>query len=302
MYDIIIIGAGCAGMTAGIYAARAGAKVVIIESEGIGGQIASSPKIDNFPAFESLSGAEFSDKLYEQTTSFGVDFEFDTILNVEKKEEKHFIAHGESADYEGKSVILALGMKHRTLGLEREDELVGCGLSYCAVCDGPFYENGTVAVAGGGNTAFQMAIYLSGICKKVYLIHRRNAFAADQMLVDKANAIENIEYVTPYNVVKLNGDSSVESITIKNKEDGSEKDIPLECLFVAIGNNPNTGFIRDIIECDEVGFIKSSEMCTTNIKGIFAAGDCRVKTLRQLVTASNDGAIAATNAFNYVKD
>ena len=298
MQDIIVIGCGAAGMTAGIYASRAGADVLILEGNSVGGQIASSPKIENFPAFESGSGLEFSEKLYSQAESFGVKFEFDKATSIEKTE-NGFNVKCEFGSYEAKSVIIATGMSHRKLGIEREEELVGNGVSYCAVCDGAFYEGMEVAVNGGGNSALQEALYLANICKKVYLIHRRNEFRADEILVKQVKSCQNIEIVTPCTIKSLCGEESLTSIIVKSEE--KEKEIDVRCLFVAIGSNPDTEFIKDFIKLDENSFVDSDESCRTNIEGIFVCGDCRKKKLRQLTTAVADGAVAAVNAVDFCR-
>ena len=295
-YDIVIIGAGTAGLTAAIYAARAGKKVLILENEGIGGQIATSPKVENYPGFSEISGMEFSDRLYEQASALGVELELDKAEKIIDNGETKTVKT-EYGEFSCKAVIIATGVKHRHLGIEAEEKYMGRGVSYCAVCDGAFYKGKDVAVVGGGNSAVQSAIMLSNICNKVYLIHRRDEFRCEKKLSDEVRAIENIELVLDSTIKDLQGDSKLASILTENKS-GEFKEINAEGLFVLVGQIPENGVFADLITLDESGYIVAGEDCKTNIDGIFAAGDCRTKAIRQLTTAAADGSVAALAACN----
>ena len=301
MYDIIIIGCGPAGMTAAIYACRAGMNVLIIEGEGIGGQISYSPKVENFPAFPALSGAEFAEKMYDQVESFGAQAEIDTVTAV-KKNGEGFTVFTEDNTFECKSVIIATGLKHSKLGVEGEDELIGNGISYCAMCDGDFYRDRVVAVVGGGNSALQEAIYLSSICSKVYLIHRRDEFRADKALVDQAESIDNIIFELCYTVDGFICDDGVlKSVKLKGTKGNADKTTDVSGIFAAVGKLPQNEIFAGLIELDEKGYIKADESCKTNIDGIFVCGDCRTKQIRQLTTAASDGAIAGSAAAEWAR-
>ncbi|HHU84195.1 MAG TPA: FAD-dependent oxidoreductase [Clostridiales bacterium] len=285
-YDVAIIGAGIAGLTAAIYSSRAGKSVVIFEGEGIGGQIASSPVVENYPAYSEISGMELSDKIYEQAINLGAELEFDKVVEIIPG--KKAIIKAEYSEYTADKLIIATGAKHRHLGIEREFDLVGRGISYCAVCDGTLYKGGTVAVVGGGNTAVTSAIYLSGICKKVYLIHRRDEFRADVELAERAKNISNIEMKLSRTVSRLIGDDKISQIELNDGEI-----LDLDALFVNIGQVPNTELVRDLLNLDESGFIIADESCKTKYDNIFVAGDVRTKVARQLTTAAADGTVAA---------
>lgn len=296
MYDIIIIGAGCAGLTAAIYASRAGKKVLILENEGIGGQIATSPKVENYPGFSSISGMEFSDKLYEQADALGVSIEFDKAEQIIDNGYTKTVKT-EYGEYECRAVIIATGVKHRHLGIDAEERYIGKGVSYCAVCDGAFYKGKTVAVVGGGNSAVQSAIMLSSICEKVYLIHRRDSFRCEAKLAEDVKAINNIELVLNSTVKNLEGEDKLSAIIVENN-DGSQTKLNAEGLFVLVGQVPENSNFADIIALDESGYIIAGEDCKTNVQSVFAAGDCRTKSIRQLTTAAADGSVAALAACN----
>ena len=294
MYDIIIVGAGPAGMTAALYARRAGKSVLLIEKETIGGQITFSPCVENYPFVKKMSGMELADNLFEQINELGAEIEFDRVVSVENDGDiKRVICDGGS--FEAKAVILAGGAKHRKLGIANEDEFVGSGVSYCAVCDGAFFKNKDTAVVGGGNTALQDALYLSDICRKVYLVHRRTEFRGDAGLVSKIKERTNIEIVTPSRITALLGDGKLSGIELD-----SGRRILLDGLFVAVGQSPENEPFASVIELDRSGYADSSEECTTRTAGIFVAGDCRKKAVRQLATAVSDGAAAATHACEYL--
>ena len=300
MYDIIIIGAGPAGMTASIYARRALKKVLVLEAISYGGQIINTLDIENYPVESHISGFDFSTKLYNQAVELGAEFIFEKCIKVDKNDSS-FEVFTTSSKYQCKSLIIATGADNRKLGLDKEVEFIGKGLSYCATCDGAFYKKRDVAVVGGGNTALEDALYLSNICNKVYLIHRRDEFRGDNSVVEKIKGKTNIDIIYNSNVSKLIGDERLNAIEISNL-DGSKKEINVSGLFVAIGKIPENDIFKDIIEIDENGYILASEHCHTNIDGIFVAGDNRTKMLRQLVTATSDGAIAATEAIHYLEN
>lgn len=293
MYDIIIIGAGPAGMTAAIYAARANKKVLVLEALSYGGEILNTLKIENYPVEENISGFDFATKLYNQIIKLGVEVKLEKVISINESKE---VKTNESV-YTSKSIIIATGLNNRKLNLPLEEELTGKGISYCATCDGAFFKGKDVAVVGGGNTALEDALYLSDICNKVYLIHRRNEFRADPITIDKVLNKNNIKVMYDTIITKINGNNYLESIEVNNNEI-----IAINGLFIAIGKIPNLNYLNNIIETNEDGYIKSNELCHTNIEGIFVAGDIREKTLRQLVTATSDGAIAATEAIKYINN
>ena len=300
MYDIIIIGAGPAGMTASIYARRALKKVLVLEAISYGGQIINTLDIENYPVESHISGFDFSTKLYNQAVELGAEFIFEKCIKVDKNDSS-FEVFTTSSKYQCKSLIIATGADNRKLGLDKEVEFIGKGLSYCATCDGAFYKKRDVAVVGGGNTALEDALYLSNICNKVYLIHRRDEFRGDNSVVEKIKGKNNIDIIYNSNVSKLIGDERLNAIEISNL-DGSKKEINVSGLFVAIGKIPENENFKDLIKMDDNGYIIAGEDCHTNIDGIFVAGDNRTKMLRQLVTATSDGAIAATEAIHYLEN
>lgn len=300
MADIIIVGAGPAGLSAAIYARRAGMNTVVYEAESYGGQIINTPEIENYPAIAKISGFDFADGLYKQAEALGAEIKFDKVTEIKPVEGGFEVATEYSGTETCKAVVLAVGAKNRHMGIAREEELTGKGVSYCATCDGAFYKGKTVAVTGGGNTAVEDAIYLCGMAEKVYLVHRRNEFRAEETLVNAAKAIENLEFVTPYVVKELKGEPKLSSVVLENREDGSEKELTVDGLFVAIGQEPATASFKDLVTLSG-GYIEAGEDCRTNIPGIFAAGDGRTKKVRQLTTACADGAVAALAAVDFIK-
>ncbi|MGI5990428.1 MAG: thioredoxin-disulfide reductase [Lachnospiraceae bacterium] len=300
MTDIIIIGAGTAGLTAGIYACRAGKTVKVLESVAYGGQIINTPDIENYPGIAHISGFDFAQQLYDQATALGVEVLFESATSIETEGNIKKVTVGSGNTYECKAVILATGAKNRHLGLDREDELVGKGISYCATCDGMFFRGKDVAVNGGGNTALGDALYLSGICHKVYVIHRRDQFRGSEADAEKLTKLNNVEFVMSSTVTALNGDVKLESIDVTNKLSGEVRKIPVSALFIAIGQTPDNKAFENLVRLDEKGYIVAGEDCRTSCDGIFAAGDCRTKSLRQLTTAAADGSIAATAACEYI--
>lgn len=294
MYDVIIIGAGPAGLTAAIYARRANKKTLVLEATTYGGQIINTLDIDNYPLEPHISGIDFAKKLYNQAKDAGAEIEFEKVTEIVNNGDVKTVKT-EDDEYEGKTVIIATGSMNRKLGLENEDMLVGRGISYCATCDGAFYKDKNVAVVGGGNTALEDALYLSDIAKKVYLIHRRDEFRGDAETIETLREKNNVEFIMNSNVTKLVADKTLEKIEIND-----EKMIDIDGLFVAIGRTPANVEFKDLVKLDESGYIEAGEDCKTNVEGIFVAGDNRTKAVRQLVTATGDGAIAATNAIKYL--
>ena len=297
MTDIIVVGAGTAGLSAAIYALRAGKSVLVFEQLTYGGQIINTPEVENYPGIKSISGFDFATGLYEQATSLGAVIESAQVENVEDGVVKKVTAGGKI--YECKAVILSTGAKNRPLGLEREEELTGSGVSYCATCDGAFYKNRAVAVSGGGNTALEDALFLSGYCSKVYLVHRRDAFRGEAKLAERLREKENVEFVLNANIVKILGEDEVEGVVVKDKINGEERTLDVEGLFIAIGQMPDNQAFSALVKLDEKGYIIAGEDCETGTPGIYAAGDCRTKTVRQLTTAAADGAVAALAACAY---
>ncbi len=303
MYDIIVVGAGPAGLTAALYACRADKLVLVIEKETFGGQITYSPRVENYPGFLSMSGNEFADKLMEQVMEQGAEIEMDTVEKI-TGEPGNFkvICAGES--YNAKSVIIAAGSKHRRLGLEKEDLFTGEGVSYCAVCDGAFYKDKEVAVIGGGNSALQEAVLLSDICSKVYVIQNLDFMTGEGKLIAELEGRENVTFITGTVVKELVGEKSLNSVVLQKVADGSKTELNLDGIFVCIGQQPENEPFGDILDLDERGYIISGEDCLPSgaVKGIFTAGDCRVKSVRQVATAISDGAIAALGAARFVDE
>ena len=298
-YDIIIIGAGPAGLTAGIYAARSLKKVLVLEKNSYGGQIINSVNVENYPGYEHINGFDLATNLYNQALNLGVEIKYEEVVDIRNKKTKEVITTKNK--YYTKTIILANGCKNRLLGIEREKELIGRGISYCATCDGNFYRGKDVAVVGGGNTAISDALYLSDIVNKVYIIHRREEFRASDKDLSLLKKKKNVEFVLNSNIAKLIGDNNLEGIEIRNNK--NEKNIiNVQGLFIAIGQEPMNECFKPLIKTDNSGYVVSKENCHTNLRGIFVAGDIRKKELRQLVTAASDGAIAAMEACKYLKN
>ena len=301
MYDIIIIGAGAAGMTSALYALRNGKKVLVLEGESLGGQIATSPRLENFPSIKEISGEAFADNLYEQIDALGAEVEIERAVRIEKKAEGDFLVHTEYGQYEGRSVIIAAGVKHKHLKTKHDrEDLVGKGVYYCAVCDGPFYKGQEVALVGDANTALQYALLLSGYCKKVYMYTLFDKFFGDANLVKAVHAKENIEVRPDTSVVDFIGEEELKAIEYTDK-DGNLCRQEIPAVFVAIGQVPDNGAFANVADLDEAGYIVADENCKTRTPGVFVAGDCRTKAVRQVSTAVSDGAIAATNASLYLE-
>lgn len=299
MFDLIIVGAGTAGLSAAIYGVRAGKSVLVLEGAAYGGQIINTPEIENYPGIKKISGFEFATNLYNQAKELGAEIRFEKVLSVQEKN-GHKIVVTKDKEYEAKAVILATGAKNRNLGIEKEQELVGKGVSYCATCDGMFYRGKVVAVNGGGNTAVEDATFLSEYVEKVYVIHRRDSFRADKAEVDRLVAKKNVELVLNSTIKALESDASGLTGILVVDKDGKERRIQVDGLFVAIGQAPDNEVFRNEVDLDGKGYISAGEDCSTKTEGIFTAGDCRTKAVRQLATAASDGAVAALAAVNYI--
>ena len=298
MYDIIIVGGGPAGLTAATYACRAGKTALVIEKNAFGGQITWSPRVENFPSYVSVSGTELGDRLLEQAMEQGAEVELDEVVSVKDCGAVKTVLCESGAEFEGRTVIVATGARPRTLGLEREEEFTGNGVCFCAVCDGAFYKGRPVAVNGGGNSALQDAVLLSEKCSKVYLIHRRDSFRGESRLVDVLKAKENVEFVLNASVTKLLGDDELSGIIVE--QEGKERKLDISGLFVAIGHKPDLRIFSEYTELDGAGYADSDEKCLTKTPGVFVAGDCRKKSVRQLTTAVADGSVAALAACAYI--
>ena len=298
MYDITIIGSGVAGMTAALYALRSNKSVLIIDKESYGGQIAKSPKVENYPTRKSVSGSELCDDLFEQITDLGVVFELEEVEKVEKNG-VIFTVKTNYNTYESKSVIIATGVTHRKLKLENEENLIGQGVFYCAICDGPFYAGQEVCLVGDGNSAMQYALMLADYCSKVKMYTMFDKFFGEYALEKAIRANEKIEIIPNTLATGLIGKDSLEAVefTDNNK---NKTIVKTNALFVAIGQVPNNKMFENLVELDEFGYIVAGENCSTKTEGVFVAGDCRVKSVRQVATAVGDGAIAATQTVNYI--
>lgn len=300
MFDIIIIGAGPAGLTAAIYARRAGKSVLVLEANTYGGQIINTKDIANYPAIAHVSGFDFATNLYNQVKDLKAEIKFEKVIDL-KDEGKIKKVITKDNIYDTKSVIIATGSNIKKLGIEGEDKLLGKGLSYCATCDGAFFKNKKVAVLGGGNTAIEDALYLSDIVSSLYVIHRRDTFRADDIMLNKLKEKDNVKFILNANVTKLNGTEKLDSITVTYNNSKQEQ-IDVDALFVAIGRIPENSNFTKFVDTNDIGYFKTDESCITKTKGIFVAGDNREKKLRQLVTATSDGAVAATQAINYINN
>ena len=300
IYDIGIIGGGTAGMTAAIYGQRAGKQTVIIEGSTFGGQIISSPNVENYPGIASVSGSEFSMNLLDQATKLGAETVMEQVTGIVDEENGIKVIRTTGSNYRCRSVILATGVTHRHLGVPNEERLTGAGVSYCATCDGMFFRGRDVAVVGGGSTALQDAEFLSNYCRKVYLIHRRDEFRGEENIVKRLKEKENVEFILSTTVRDIIGDQAVERLILNNKKTGKEYKLEVSGLFIAVGHVPQNEIFADVVRLDESGFILASEDCITSHPGIFAAGDCRTKEVRQLTTAAADGAVAALAACKYI--
>lgn len=301
MHDIIIIGGGPAGLTAALYARRNGKTALVLEKAGFGGQATFSPRLENIPGFLSISGNEFADKLLEQILALGAEVEVETAIEIRDEGATKRILTEEGGDYSAKAVIIATGVKHRMLGLPGEDALVGSGISFCAVCDGEYYKNQTVVVAGGGNSALQEATLLAETSREVIIVQDLDHLTGEETLADGLAKRSNVRVLTETTITGLvveNG--GLAAVSVRSKT-GEESDLPCDGLFVAIGLIPENAAFSPLVSLDGRGYIQSGEDCKTNAPGIFTAGDCRVKTVRQIATAVADGAVAALAACDYIR-
>lgn len=299
MTDIIVVGAGPAGLTAAIYALRAGKSVLVLEKESFGGQINYSPKIENYPGFTQISGAELADALTSQAIAQGAEIDIEEVTGIKKNGEV-FTVTTDSGKHEAKAVIIATGAKHRHLGVPGEEKYIGEGISFCAVCDGAFYAGKHVCVIGGGNSALQEALLLSETSEKVTIIQNLADFTGEGKLVELVKAKSNIEYMLSTTVKEFFGDDEIRGAVLSNANTGEETKIEADGFFEAIGLAPENSAFENLTELDR-GYIKSDEKCLTKTPGIFTAGDCRTKSIRQIATAVADGAVAALAACDYVK-
>ncbi len=296
-YDIAVVGSGPAGLTAALYARRAGKSVLILEKENFGGQITFSPKVENYPTRQAISGAELSEQMIEQVQAQGAELEMDEIASI-AKDADGFTLKGAYGQYQAKAVILATGSKHRTLGLENEENLVGAGVCYCAVCDGAFFKGQDVAVVGGGNTALQDTVLLAEICRSVTVVQNLPYLTGEQALQDKIAALPNVKIIVNATVDKLIGGDALTGLQITHE--GNAETLAVTGVFVAIGQKPENDAFSELAQLDDYGYLQADERCLTKTEGLFVAGDCRTKAVRQVVTASADGAVAALAACRYL--
>ena len=300
MIDVLIIGGGPAGLTAAIYAARAGRTVTVCERETLGGQITQSHQVDNYPGLPRISGMELSDAFCAQAMDAGAEIAFASVESLVRNADGTFTVKTDDEPITAKAVILASGAHPRSMELENEAALIGKGVSYCALCDGAFFKGKDVVVVGGGNTAFSDALFLAKLCSHVTIVHRRNSFRAEQASVELAKNTDNITLLTPYSPIALTEDGKLTGITLKNVASGEILTVPTNAVFVAFGRQPDCGLIAELADFDEQGYASSGENCSTKTPGLFVAGDCRSKEVRQLTTATADGTIAATAACEYL--
>ncbi len=325
MYDVIVIGAGPAGLSAAIYAQRSGKKVLVLEGKSYGGQIINTSKIENYPGIQEASGFGFATDLYEQAKAMGAEISYEKCMKIEKVEEteqadgasgkeplqmaeeeqteqKGFVVSCKSKQYTAQSIILAVGAVNRKLGVEKEGELTGKGVSYCATCDGAFYRGKNVAVVGGGNTALEDALFLSNYCSKVFLIHRRDEFRGEKKWELLLREKDNVHFYLEQTISELKGEERLQGLVLRHVATGEETSLDVEGLFIAVGQKPATQDFTSLVTVDAGGYIVAGEDCQTSIPGIYAAGDCRVKQVRQLTTAVADGSVAALAACAFCEE
>ncbi|MBQ9805295.1 MAG: FAD-dependent oxidoreductase [Clostridia bacterium] len=300
MYDLIVVGGGPAGLAAAIYARRANKTVLILEKNAFGGQITFSPKVENYPAFETISGSELADKMVGQVLAQGADVEIEAVTAIRTNGNCKVVETEEGNTYEGLTVIVANGARHRHLGLPNEEKFIGEGISFCAVCDGAFYKNKTVALIGGGNSALQEAILLSETCKKVYVVQNLDFLTGENRLQEILSKRGNVEIILGTVVSEIADTPEFSEITLKRTADGTETKMALDGMFVAIGLVPENDAFSDVADLTENGYFDATEACTTKTPGVFVAGDCRAKAVRQVATAISDGAVAAIAACRYI--
>ena len=298
MYDIVIIGAGPAGLTAAIYARRAGKNVLVLEKDTFGGQITFSPKLENYPAFQAISGNELAQRMLEQALNLGADIDMDTIVEVRDGDPK--VVVGKSRTYEAKAVIIAAGARHRRLGLEKEEQYIGNGISFCAVCDGAFYAGQHVAVIGGGNTALQEIMFLSETCSHVTVVQNLAFLTGEPKLMEAISKKNNIDIIYSTVVTAYEGEDGLKAVHLHNTETGEDSRLEIDGLFLAVGTEPENQPYKEVTKQNDFGYIVADETCETGTPGIYVAGDCRTKAYRQVATAIADGAAAALNACRWL--
>ena len=304
IYDLIVVGGGPAGLTAAIYACRSGLKTLLLEEYVCGGQVINTYEIKNYPGFENINGVDLSLKMQEQATKLGLDIIYQKAIEFDFNNQIKTVKTSKN-EYYGKTIILSMGAQPKKLQVNGEQQFTGRGVSYCAVCDGDFFKNKTVAIVGGGNSAMEDVAYLTKVAKKTYLINRTEKYRALPVLVDAMQKLANqnkIEVLNNTVVQEICGDKKLEKVIIKNTQTEQVSELPLDGLFIEIGRNPNTNIVKNYIEVDNYGYIITDQNLMTNIKGVFAIGDIRQKDLRQIITACADGAIASTNAQKYISE
>lgn len=301
MYDILIVGAGPAGMTAAIYGQRGGKKTIVFDKLSYGGQVINTAEVANYPGMPNMTGLDFAEKTYNQMKDLGAEMSYEEIAEVKDADKPiKTVITTSGKEYQCKAIIIATGSSPRPLGVENEEKFKGAGISYCATCDGAFFRNKTVAVCGGGNTALEDAEVLSDIAEKVYLVHRRDEFRADATNVKRVKGKKNVELVLDSVVTAINGERFIQGLEVQNKKTEEKRELKIDGLFVAIGQMPENGIFKDIVKLNKAGYIEAGENCLTGTDGIFAAGDCRTKKVRQITTAVSDGAIAALAAIEHI--
>lgn len=301
MYDILIIGAGPAGMTAAIYGQRGGKKTIVFDKLSYGGQVINTAEVANYPGMPNMTGLDFADKTYNQMKDLGAEMSYEEISEIRDAGKSiKTVVTSSGKEYECKTIIIATGSSPRPLGVENEDRFRGAGISYCATCDGAFFRDKTVAVCGGGNTALEDAEVLSDIAEKVYLVHRRDEFRADATNVKRVKTKKNVELVLDSVVTAIKGERFIQGIEVENKKTGEKRELKIDGLFVAIGQMPENDIFKDVVKLNKAGYVEAGEDCLTGTDGIFTAGDCRAKKVRQITTAVSDGAIAALAAIEHI--
>lgn len=301
MYDILIVGAGPAGMTAAIYGQRGGKRTIVFDKLSYGGQVINTAEVANYPGMPNMTGLDFAEKTYNQMKDLGAEMNYEEIAEVKDADKPiKTVITTSGKEYQCKAIIIATGSSPRPLGVENEEKFKGAGISYCATCDGAFFRNKTVAVCGGGNTALEDAEVLSDIAEKVYLVHRRDEFRADATNVKRVKGKKNVELVLDSVVTAINGERFIQGLEVQNKKTEEKRELKIDGLFVAIGQMPENGIFKDIVKLNKAGYIEAGENCLTGTDGIFAAGDCRTKKVRQITTAVSDGAIAALAAIEHI--
>lgn len=301
MYDLIIIGAGPAGLSAAVYGIRAGLDLIVIEQKPMGGgQVIDTSEVDNYLGIPGIGGFELGEKFRQHADALGVVFQSGNVVSIQDGNDRKVVETADGTRYEARAVIIAGGAQHAKLGVPGEDSFRGQGVSYCATCDGAFFRKRDVAVIGGGDVAVEDAVYLAALCRKVYLVHRRDSLRAAKSLQKKLFSCENVEVIWDSTLQKISGSDLVEGITVRQIRENSEREIAVDGVFIAVGMRPNTEAYRQTVACDEGGYLIAGEDCVTNVPGIFAAGDIRTKKLRQIVTAVSDGACAVASAEKYL--